>query len=348
VVPQSGPYKPIGEHARQAIVLAVEDANTEGRRILNRKVAVLHPAIADSAPKLQPLAVRLITVEKVAALFGGVDTDQVKTLGRAAQPYDLPLVTTAELPPELLGGNIFSVNAGLHYQGLVLAQFAAKELKLAGGLIAVTDSRRSASEAVTDAFVREFTKHGGTRFQERRYKSAAELTEIVDVIKRAQPQALWYAGAVVDLERLRGKLHEAGLKLPILVGTDKEAWSELLTNHDAGNGVYVATPFVAGEGPAATLEFVKKYQGRFHELPDVHAALAYDGVRVLFETMRRAESTASAKLLEKLAEASGPAFDALCGPLTFSKNHVARRPLYVVQLEDGQLTKPKLYPAEEP
>ena len=100
LAPFSGPDKVIGEHARQAILLAIEDVNKEGNRILGRQVKVLHPAFPpDELDRLQPVAVRLITVDKTVGLLGGVDYDQAKNLGRAAQPYEVPLVTPAELPP---------------------------------------------------------------------------------------------------------------------------------------------------------------------------------------------------------------------------------------------------------
>ena len=106
-------------------------------------------------------------------------------------------------------------------------------------------------------------------------------------------------------------------------------------------------PFVAGEGPPQSLEFAKKYQERFKEAPDLHAALAYDGLRLLFEAMRRAKSFQSAKILEELANTDRANFETLSGTLTFNRYHAARRPLYVAQVEDGQLRNSKLFPAEE-
>src|SRR5205807_7947635 len=68
----SGPDKEIGEHAKQALALAVEEVNQEPNRILGRTIHVLHPTYPpEESDKLSFVAVRLITVNRVEALVGG-------------------------------------------------------------------------------------------------------------------------------------------------------------------------------------------------------------------------------------------------------------------------------------
>jgi branched-chain amino acid transport system substrate-binding protein len=344
----NGPNKAIAEHAKQAILLAIEDVNREGNQVLGRRLAVLHPSYPEKEDALKPVAVRLITVDKVVALLGGADVEQAEKLGRAAQPYEVPMMTSAALPPKLLGANVFSINACLTFQGQVLARFAAKELPGDKSVVTLMDSRVKDNELLTDAFAQEMTKLGvvvaGTSF-----KSAAELTDQIEsrILRMPKPRAICYAGTVADLVTLKAKLDAAGLKIPILVGGSGEHLAALSLDRNAGDAVYVTTYFVLGEGSSQSQEFVKKYQERFHENPDGHAALAYDGIRVLFEAMRRAKSFQPAKLLEELGKADATIFDTLSGPLAFNKTHAARRPLYVGQLENGQVRRPKLYASED-
>src|SRR5260370_37855702 len=69
VAPFTGPHRLIGEQAKQAILLAVEEANQEENRGAERRVAVLHVNSHGDLDALQPEAVRLITVNRVAALL---------------------------------------------------------------------------------------------------------------------------------------------------------------------------------------------------------------------------------------------------------------------------------------
>src|SRR5205823_3494821 len=141
IAPFDGPDKIIGEHAKQAILMAVEEVNKEENRILGRRIGVLHPSYpAEDLKNLQPLAVRLLTVDKAVALVGGRDLDQARSLGRTAQAYESPVVTPTELPIEPLGENIFSVNVGLSFEGQALARFAAKDLN-AQSVVVLMDER---------------------------------------------------------------------------------------------------------------------------------------------------------------------------------------------------------------
>src|SRR5262249_36542112 len=66
VAPLSGPNEQIGESARQAIALAVAEANNrEENLIAGLRVAVLHVDSRGELDALQPEAVRLITVNRV-------------------------------------------------------------------------------------------------------------------------------------------------------------------------------------------------------------------------------------------------------------------------------------------
>ena len=181
------------------------------------------------------------------------------------------------------------MNAGLDFQGQILAKFAVQELHVDRGMVTLTDDRREASVALIAAFTKEFSRINSARIFDRAYKRAAEAASLIEFIKKAQPQALLYAGTVADLVKLRTKLLEAGVKLPILVGGAGEHMTALLADHETGAGVFVAATFIPGLGTPQCQEFAKIYQK--HPCgPDAHAALAYDGVRLLLEAMRRAKA----------------------------------------------------------
>jgi|GEM_PF-2140821 len=344
IAPFSGPDKEIGEHAKQAIALAVEEINQEPNRILGRTINVLHPSYPpEEIDKLEFVAVRLITVNRVHALLGGTHLNQVELLERATQAYEVPLVAFAGLPLESPGPNVFSVNVGLAFEGQTLARFARQELKVEHVAILV-DGRERAATTLADAFAREFSKTNTSHVNPWSYKNPSDLSELVERFKKAQPGAILHAGSVIDLGRLRAKLLAAGIKVHVLFGGDEE---HLALDQEAGNGVYVTMPYVAGAAFEENHKFVKSYQERYHLPPDAQAALAFDGMRVLFEAMRRGKSFKSADIRAALADMASTPFDkSLTGSWTFDNNHAARRPLFVGKLENGVLVNPKTYPPE--
>jgi branched-chain amino acid transport system substrate-binding protein len=345
--PSRGPEKVVGDHARQGIRLAMEETAEKNFLVGGRPVQVLHPAYpADEPPNLQPEAVRLMTVEQASALLGGLDLTQVQVLGRAGQPYGAALVTPVELPPERLVENVFSVNVGLDFEAHVLAQFVRHELQ-ADKTAIVGDGRRLASSQLADLLKRELSGQKTPLVLSLTVKSDADWPDALARIKAASVQALFYCGEVAEVARARARLQAAALKPALIVAGAGEELELLRTDRDAGQGIYAAVPFVAEAAIPQSQAFARKYQAKFAETPDPAAALAYDGIRALIESLSRAADASPAKVRAALADVNADApLVGVTGNYTFSKSQAARRPLFVVQVEDGQLARPKRYDPE--
>jgi branched-chain amino acid transport system substrate-binding protein len=345
LAPLSGSQKRFSAHARQAIVLAVEEANREENRILGRRIAVLHVDSLGDLDALQPEVVRLITVNRVVALLGGTSTVEVERLGHAAQPYDVPLVTAAALPLELFADNVFSINASLAFEGRVLARFATKEWK-AERVAVLADGRQREKMALAEAFDLEYSSGGGHALRQWIYRSEAELAKAIEGCRELKLQVILYAGAAVDLEKVRALLQHAGLTMPLLFGAAGDHLEELELDLKSLNGIYLATPYALEAGISELKKFANEYQERFHELPGTNALLSYDGVRIIFQALRRANSTSAVRVRDELAKPASADFESLTGPLTFDKNHAARRPLFMVRMENGKVRDPKRFDPE--
>ena len=344
VAPLSGPNERIGEQSKQAILLAVEEANKDG--IAGRHIAVLHVDSHDDPNALQPEAVRLITINRNVALLGGVDVAQVERLGRAAQPYEVALITPAAVSADRLAENVYSINASLNFQGQVLARFAAGEVK-AERIVVLRDERRTSTAALAEAFQKEFSKISGHAVQQHPYHSEADLSKAVLQSKDAKPQAVLYVGAASELAKARAILQGTGLTAPLLFAGDSEHLAVLQSDPKGSNGIFVAMPYVVAGGTPEIQDFAKKYHERFHETPSTDALLAYDAIHVLFQVVRKAETTITRKtVLAALARLSTDGFDSLTGHLIFNKDHSARRPLFVVRLENGTMQDAKRFDPE--
>ena len=64
LAPLSGPDKLIGEHARQGIILAVEEVNGDGEKVNGRRVEVVHVDDRGAPAAAGDQAVRLIAVNR--------------------------------------------------------------------------------------------------------------------------------------------------------------------------------------------------------------------------------------------------------------------------------------------
>jgi ABC-type branched-subunit amino acid transport system substrate-binding protein len=129
----------------------------------------------------------------------------------------------------------------------------------------------------------------------------------------------------------------------LILAGGEEHLAALQADREAGNGLYLATTYVTDGATPQNQSFARDYQERFHEAPDVNAALAYDGVRLLLEAARRVGVPTPSQVRTEVAGFMSAGFDSLTGTLTFDQNHSARRPLYVGRLQDGQLKVIKRY-----
>lgn len=332
VVALSGPNKAAGEHAKQGVALAVEEVNQDENRIAGRMVEVLHADTRGEPEMVQNEAVRLITVNRVTALLGGGDPEQAERLARTAQPYAIPVVLASGLVASGGNENVFALGLTPAYQGQVLAQVAAHQLKTTR--VAVLADSRPASTALVAAFGTEFPSGKDVLVKERSYKSDAEFAGLVAPLKEERMGAILFAGPARDFLKLRTQLRSAGLEVPILFGGEEGSLSLLQQEPATKQAVYLVTAFTADAGPAAGQAFTKKYRERFGQEPDVHAALAYDAARFLFEGMRQTNSAEGVKVRKTLAGLES--FEGVTGPVALEKGQVARRPVYVVRLADGK------------
>jgi branched-chain amino acid transport system substrate-binding protein len=341
VVPLSGPERLAGEHARHGILLAVEDANAGIDSTAVPPVRVLH---ADSRGEdMGPIATRLISVNGVAALLGGLSPSEIATLAAAAKQYNVPLVAPGTYEGAANDPYVFPTGLSPTCQGTVLAQFSLEELKAKRALIAtnVDDKRpaldRAQSQAVSAAFAAGIRRAGGDVRNEFTYKTPDELKSAMVKARTDKPAAVLLAGVPEDLTALR----TAGLeeKTSVLFAGIDGASIHLKSLRSA-DAVYMATAF-ASDGTPAAIEFSKKYQDRFGEPPDAGAGLAYDAARVLFDAIRRARGGDCARLRQALEEVKE--FPALGGPLSWDARHQASRPAFVVRIEKGQVKSQKTY-----
>jgi branched-chain amino acid transport system substrate-binding protein len=336
--PPNGADRVISEHARQGILIGVEEANRDENLISGRRIAVLHPeSPPDDLDAIRNIAVRLILADRVVGLLGGTPLE-ARRLARAAKDYDVPVLTPVELAPDFADDNLFSVNAGVNAKARELAVFAGTELKL-DRVTLIAETRLVSASALADAFQSKFTEdsHRGvdlTFMKSDKEKADKELNEVIENIMHKPPSAVLFIGRTANLSAISASIKPS---VPILFLGDEEHLVGTTAMRKDIDNVYWVTVYTPDAATPLNQEFARAYQSRFHEEPDINAALAYDQLHVFLEALRRANSTPDGKALKSLASVDAK-FESLTGPLTFDSNRSAQRPLFVMRLQHGRAT----------
>ncbi len=333
VAPLHGAEAFLGEHARQGILLATEEADADASLVAGRRLLVRH---ADGTGKdAGPAAVRLITVNHVVALIGGADPAQGEALAGIAQSYGVPLAVPGGVPGRTRNPLVFALGLAPSAKGEALAAFTMHDLKAERALVLVNDEESHGLAAtayaaeVAAAFAREHARKGGKLAVQWNYKGPAGLRSLVGRARNLKPEAVLVAGTPEDLAELAaGGLGE---KTAVLFGGPEESARQLAVDVPAVP-LYLATAFSADRLPDEAREFARKYELRFGEAPDAAAALAYDGTRFLTEGIRSTLSGDGISLRDALAAVKS--FASLTGPITLEDGK-AVRPAFIVRVEGG-------------
>jgi branched-chain amino acid transport system substrate-binding protein len=356
--PLSGPEKASGESARRGIRLAVEQANQQpDDEGAGRPVRVLHTDTHGDAEAFAAEATRLVRVNKVAALLGGSKAEEVQEFKRLERT-GVCLVSPAGLPADSPSSkNIFFTGMAPACQGQALARFAAEKRFRHVVVLVDVEARPSQNRAVAEAFKEKFLEIVRKQTPARKvavagpwpYSKETSLPKrarrIIEEIqnagpaKKPKPDAILLAGKAAALKQLREEL--GSQRLPVLFGGEEGSIPELLEEPETNHGIYLATAFVPEAGTDRSKAFVKQFTKRYGEAPDVHAALAYDGARLLFTALRQAKSLERDAVRDALAEIKD--FPSLTGPLSFDNQGQAQRPVFIVHIEKGKATKVKRY-----
>jgi len=346
-----GPDKLSGEHARQGIQMALEEAEGAEGTINDRRVEVIHVDCKGDLKAVEPATVRLVVVNRVVALLGGIDGVTTATMEGIAHNYEIPLITTGGMP----GGksNDYVFNTGLSPERFAdaLAEFASKRHSPPISKVAILADNRDQGwsnfmagkiartfKTERSALVGEWTygehrKGSGASEKEWEFRNSEDLKEALEQMKNRNPEAIFLVGFDSDLPRLRKDGLDA--KLPVFlagVGTPHQLPGDL-SNHP----IYWVTPCAlpADKKNKEQKDFVARYECRFNEPPDSAAALAYDNTRILIDSLKRASSPKGAAIKQAIEDLKD--FQSLTGAITFTKqDHWPDRPAFVVRIQEGK------------
>jgi branched-chain amino acid transport system substrate-binding protein len=341
----SGADKEAGESATRGIRLAVEDINKDPDQGFGRPIKVIHSDAHGSLEAFEAEAVRLVAINRVSFLVGGNTAEEVERLDRAR----VPVLTPSGYQSRALSDAVYFTGLAPATHGKTLARFAAQELD-AGSVLVLQDERRDEAQLSVEAFVRELPlalakKDAAltTQIRKQRFGKDGKLSELAkklpEEIQKEKIKVVLYAGKADDLREL------GELPVPLLFAGDDGSARTLLGQRPASKNVYLVTAFVTDSDTPRAVDFAKRYKAAFSEDPDVHAALAYEGMKLLYEALCQSkEALTVVRIKEELTKLKD--FAGLTGALAFAEDRQLRRPAFVVRLADGSVKTAKRYPAE--
>lgn len=341
-----------GDQAELGLRLALSELSkdeTLAESFAGRKIQIRHTDTQGKLDAFEAEAVRLESVSRVTALFGGLSTAESAGLGNAK----IPILTFHGQPTAAAGDHVFYLGMTPSRQGTVLAKVVAEDAK-AMRIILLKDEQRTEAAGFAESFQKSLDE---TRKQanaeaavvltlrytrEAKSKDALEgikWNELVERINVQKPHVIVFAGSVRDFNawhRVFRKEGKAGQAQIVFAGNDGDQ-RQFDFEGDDKVSVVLASAFHVDSKSDKISAFRKAFREAYQIEADVNAALAYDGLRILVEAMKATRTQLTLKeLREKLLETK--AFEGVTGPLTINADRQVERPLHVLRWQNGTLT----------
>jgi len=324
-----------GQMSHHGTELAIEEVNAAGG-VLGRKIKLI--CEDDQSKQGEPATVvkKLISRDGVSAVLGEVASSRSMEAAYICQTNQIPMISPSSTNVKLteIGDYIFRVCFTDKFQGLLLANFAKRTLKALNVAI-LTDTKSDYSVGLTRDFKAPFVASGGRVVAEQSYNGGdRDFKGQLTSMKAANPDAILITGYYTDVGLMVKEARQLGITVPLFGGDGWES-SKLIEIGGADvEGTYFSTHFSPEQKSPAVENFVKKFQVKYHELPDAMAALGYDSAMVLIEAMKRAGATDGPKVRDAIAATRD--YPGITGNITLDEHRNATKAAVILTVKDGK------------
>lgn len=345
IFPMTGGIATYGQESMNGINLALKKINSTG--IKNKSLKLINEDNKSEAVETANAIRKLVHVDKVIAVLGSVASSHTLAAAPIAQEAKVPLVTPASTNPEVTKKGDFIARTCFtdDFQGVVMAKFAKDALKKTKAAI-IVEASSDYSKGLAKVFKESFSKMGGTVISEEySYQSGdTDFRTLLRKLARTKPDVIFLPGYYEEAGLILNQARSMDISVPFL-GTD--GWDSPKLQEKAGEkaivGNYMSSHFTADDTDPAVSQFVKEYEAQYKSKPGAMAALGYDGIMVLADSLKRAKNLTRLDL--KQAINSTKNYQGITGIISLDKDRNAKKSAVVLETTaKGNVFKLKVSP----
>lgn len=331
----TGATSAYGISSLNGIKLATDEINRSGG-LNGKQVELIVEDDHSNTQEVPAIVNKLIAEHKVEALLAEPVSVRAIAAAPIAQQNQVVMISSASVKPELTmqGDYIFRACFISSAEGEAIAEFAKNRLQ-AKTVAIILDPKNDYAVVLAGFFSEAFKKLGGQVVTQQNYEaSAGQLSEQMQAIKRAAPDAVFAPGFYTTAPLVAREVKQAGIKATLIGSDGWDTPSLMEGGSEPFEGVYFANHFWAGSQDIVVAKFVNDYRVRHGVDPDSAAATAYDAARLLFDAFKRAKTNDKSAVRNALAETKD--FPGVTGKITLDANRNAHVPVYMLRIEQGK------------
>jgi len=332
-LPMTGSEATYGKDMENAIKLAVDEINAKGG-INGKKIETVTGDDACDPQQATAAANKLVSAGVVAVVGGYCSGAVVPTL-TIYNEKNIPYVVTAANSSKIAQqnpGNTFEINGTAVHQ----TQKAVELFKKLGAKNVAIVEQGDAYSADLAKQTEDALKAAGVTVaaHEVTNKGEQDFSSLVTRLVSKKVDLVFWTAYYADGGLLIKQLRTGGYQGNIVVGDGSSDPKLTQVAGAAGEGVYVLSPPVAEYLPAAK-QFADNYKAKFNQSPGAYAPLAYDGMNLMADAIKRANSTDGKAILKALADTKD--FKGLAGTINFAADKTLKESNFIVlQIKNGK------------
>ncbi|HEY8186159.1 MAG TPA: ABC transporter substrate-binding protein [Pyrinomonadaceae bacterium] len=329
----SGRTSNFGQSTKNGVEMAADEINKAGG-IDGRQITILSEDDEGRPEKAATVATKLINQDRVIALLGEVASGNSLAAAPKAQAARVPMISPSSTNPAVtqVGDYIFRVCFIDPFQGDVMAKFAANTLKAKKAAI-MLDFNSPYSRGLTEFFEASFKKLGGEIVDKQSYTQGdRDYKGQLTAIRSKNPDVIYVPGYYGEVGVIAKQAKQLDIKSPLLGGDGWDSTQLWDLGGDALNGDYISNHYSVDDPSPAIQKFVADYKARYGNVPDALAALGYDAMKVLADSIKRAGTTEEPKLRDAIAATKN--FPGVTGVISIDQERNAVKPAVVLKLQD--------------
>jgi branched-chain amino acid transport system substrate-binding protein len=292
-------------------------------------------------------AVKMAYDEQVWAIFGSISSESTHIALRVALRAELPVVSSANTDPTVPETSIpwyFGTMQDDRQQYQTLARRIYTELGSKRVAILRSSSRYGRFGLVK--FLDASRRLGHPVVMEQIFQpGTTDYAKQLRVIRSSRPDAVLLVGDELEAATILKQMRAAGMKQPAF-GAFRTLGDTLLKEAgDSAEGFEAVYPYDPTRNDPQWLAFNRRFEDRFHEKPEQFAAMAYDTMNILLNSICKAGLN-RARIHDALADTEE--YDGVTGHMLFDPNQKNTAPLYLGTVHSGAITYRRATVMKEP
>ncbi len=302
--PMSGPQAHYGKDNENATRMAIDDLNAKPITVAGQKVKFELVSEDDQAdPRVGTQVAQRLVDAGVKAVIGHFNSGVSIPASRIYSDAGIAQLSVSTNPAYTTSGykTTFRLVGSDSQIGGSLGRYAVMQLK--AQRIAVIDDRTAYGQGIADEFVKALAGMGKKPFK-REYTNdkATDFTAILTALKAQNPDVIFYGGADAQAAPMVRQMKRLGMKARLMGGDMLNTPTFIQLAGADAVGHYSAVAGGELGSRAAGKDFETRYKARFKQDVVLLGPQFYDGVMIVADAMKRANSTEPAKFLPLIAK----------------------------------------------